>query len=140
MTARPAAKEEGLQNVIRPVLIVEDDRKIARVVAIYLEQAGYRVVSAASGKDALAAAAKELPLLVVLDLMLLENHPGPENADAGDDPGRQSRGIRPGEGTGRDHGKGCCAQGDERMRAFSCRLTGEFPLHANQETQKRGQQ
>jgi DNA-binding response OmpR family regulator len=56
--------------VIRPVLIVEDDRKIARVVAIYLEQAGYRVVTAASGKDALAAAAKELPLLVVLDLML----------------------------------------------------------------------
>ena len=56
--------------MIRPVLIVEDDRKIARVVAIYLEQAGYRVVSAASGKDALAAATKELPLLVVLDLML----------------------------------------------------------------------
>jgi DNA-binding response OmpR family regulator len=56
--------------VIRPVLIVEDDRKIARVVALYLEQAGYRVVSAASGKDALAAATKELPLLVVLDLML----------------------------------------------------------------------
>lgn len=56
--------------MIRPVLIVEDDGKIARVVAIYLEQAGYRVVTAASGKDALAAAAKELPLLVVLDLML----------------------------------------------------------------------
>jgi DNA-binding response OmpR family regulator len=56
--------------VIRPVLVVEDDRKIARVVAVYLEQAGYRVVSAGSGRDALAAAAKELPLLVVLDLML----------------------------------------------------------------------
>ncbi len=40
------------------------------MVAIYLEQAGYRVVSAGSGKDALAAAAKEVPLLVVLDLML----------------------------------------------------------------------
>lgn len=56
--------------MIRPVLIVEDDRKIARVVAIYLEQAGYRVVQAGSGNDALAAAAKEIPLLVVLDLML----------------------------------------------------------------------
>ena len=56
--------------MIRPVLVVEDDRKIARVVAVYLEQAGYRVVSAGTGKEALAAAAKELPLLVVLDLML----------------------------------------------------------------------
>jgi DNA-binding response OmpR family regulator len=56
--------------VIRPVLVVEDDRKIARVVALYLEQAGYRVVQAGSGRDALAAATKELPHLVVLDLML----------------------------------------------------------------------
>lgn len=56
--------------MIRPVLVVEDDSKIARVVAIYLEEAGYRVVSAGTGKDALAAAARELPLLVILDLML----------------------------------------------------------------------
>ncbi len=52
------------------MLVVEDDAKIARVVAVYLEQAGYRVATAGTGKDALAAAAKELPLLVVLDLML----------------------------------------------------------------------
>jgi two-component system OmpR family response regulator len=52
------------------VLVVEDDRKIARVVALYLEEAGYRVVQAATGKAALAEAARELPLLVILDLML----------------------------------------------------------------------
>jgi DNA-binding response OmpR family regulator len=56
--------------LIRPVLVVEDDRKIARVVALYLEEAGYRVVVAESGRKALAAAAKEKPLLVILDLML----------------------------------------------------------------------
>jgi DNA-binding response OmpR family regulator len=56
--------------VIRPVLVVEDDRKISRVVALYLEQAGYRVVQAATGKEALELAAKETPLLVILDLML----------------------------------------------------------------------
>jgi DNA-binding response OmpR family regulator len=56
--------------VIRPVLVVEDDKKIARIVKIYLEEAGYRVVHAARGKDAIAAAAKEKPLLVILDLML----------------------------------------------------------------------
>ena len=56
--------------MIRPVLVVEDDRKISRVVALYLEQAGYRVVQAANGKEAVAAATGEQPLLVVLDLML----------------------------------------------------------------------
>ena len=56
--------------MIRPVLVVEDDRKIARVVALYLEEAGYRVVQADTGRKALDEAAKEVPLLVVLDLML----------------------------------------------------------------------
>jgi DNA-binding response OmpR family regulator len=56
--------------MIRPILVVEDDKKIARVVKIYLDEAGYRVVLVEKGKDAIAAAAKEKPLLVVLDLML----------------------------------------------------------------------
>jgi DNA-binding response OmpR family regulator len=56
--------------VIRPVLVVEDDKKIARIVKIYLEEAGYRVVHVTTGKEAIKAAAKEKPLLVVLDLML----------------------------------------------------------------------
>ena len=56
--------------MIHPLLVVEDDPKIARVVSLYLEQAGYRVVVVGSGREALEAAAKEKPLLVVLDLML----------------------------------------------------------------------
>jgi two-component system OmpR family response regulator len=56
--------------VIRPVLVVEDDTKISRVVALYLEQAGYRVVQSASGKEAVEAATRETPLLVILDLTL----------------------------------------------------------------------
>lgn len=56
--------------MIRPILVVEDDKKIARIVRIYLEEAGYRVVHVEKGKDAIAAAGKEKPLLVVLDLML----------------------------------------------------------------------
>jgi DNA-binding response OmpR family regulator len=56
--------------VIRPMLVVEDDRKISRVVALYLEQAGYRVVQAPSGRAAVEAATREIPLLVILDLML----------------------------------------------------------------------
>ena len=56
--------------VIQPILLVEDDRKIARVVKVYLEGAGYRVVHAERGKDALVLALKEAPLAVILDLML----------------------------------------------------------------------
>jgi len=52
------------------ILLVEDDRKIARVVKVYLEDAGYRVVHVEKGKDAISSAMKELPLAVILDLML----------------------------------------------------------------------
>jgi two-component system OmpR family response regulator len=53
-----------------PILIVEDDRKIARVVKVYLEGEGFRVTLAERGREALELVSKELPSLVVLDLML----------------------------------------------------------------------
>jgi DNA-binding response OmpR family regulator len=56
--------------MLNPVLLIEDDRKIARVVTAYLEGEGYRVVHAERGSDALAAVKKEPPLLILLDLML----------------------------------------------------------------------
>jgi len=56
--------------MIHPILVVEDDRKIANVIRVYLENAGYRVVHAATGAQALEIAGREPPLLVVLDLML----------------------------------------------------------------------
>lgn len=59
----------GLANGER-VLVVDDEPDIAALVAYHLARTGYRVVTAASGGDALAAAARERPALVVLDLML----------------------------------------------------------------------
>jgi DNA-binding response OmpR family regulator len=56
--------------MVYPILVVEDDLKIAHVVKVYLESAGFRVVHVDRGKDALEAAGKEKPLLVILDLML----------------------------------------------------------------------
>lgn len=56
--------------MLNPILVIEDDAKIARVVKVYLEGAGYRVVHAARGKDGIDAALKEMPLAVILDLML----------------------------------------------------------------------
>lgn len=56
--------------MIQPILVVEDDRKIANVVKVYLEEAGYKVIRAETGREALAAVEQEPPLLVVLDLAL----------------------------------------------------------------------
>src|ERR1700761_6094748 len=54
----------------RSVLIVDDEPTIVEVVARYLERAGYRTRTAANGEQALEAAARERPALVVLDLMM----------------------------------------------------------------------
>jgi DNA-binding response OmpR family regulator len=52
------------------ILVVEDEPSIAGVVSLYLRRAGYEVALAPDGEAALAALARGLPDLVVLDLML----------------------------------------------------------------------
>jgi DNA-binding response OmpR family regulator len=56
----------------RPILVVDDDRKIVALVRAYLEREGYRVVSAHDGREALQRARAEDPALIVLDVMLPE--------------------------------------------------------------------
>ncbi len=56
--------------MFHPILLIEDDIKIARVVKVYLEGAGYRVVHAGRGREGIEMALKERPLAVILDLML----------------------------------------------------------------------
>jgi two-component system OmpR family response regulator len=57
-------------HVISPVLIVEDDIKLARIVKAYLEGADFRTVHAATIGEALHKAETEIPLAVILDLGL----------------------------------------------------------------------
>lgn len=52
------------------VLVVEDERDIAALVAYHLTKEGYRVRTAEGGSEALEAIASERPDLVLLDLML----------------------------------------------------------------------
>lgn len=52
------------------ILVVEDEPSIRTVARAYLEQAGFRVVVAETGPDALRLAEAEAPDLVVLDLNL----------------------------------------------------------------------
>ena len=56
----------------RPILVVDDDRKIVALVRAYLEREGYRVISAYDGREALQRARSDDPALIVLDLMLPE--------------------------------------------------------------------
>ena len=52
------------------VLVVDDERKIRDLVGSYLEREGYAVSLAGTGEEALNAAFKEHPDLIVLDLKL----------------------------------------------------------------------
>jgi two-component system, OmpR family, KDP operon response regulator KdpE len=52
------------------VLVVDDERQILRALELKLRGAGYRVDTAATAKEALAAAAMRPPDAVILDLVL----------------------------------------------------------------------
>jgi two-component system, OmpR family, phosphate regulon response regulator PhoB len=52
------------------ILLVEDERDIAALVAYHLTKDGYRVRTVASGLEALESVSRDRPDLIVLDLML----------------------------------------------------------------------
>lgn len=52
------------------ILIIEDENNIAQVLRLYLEQAGYQVLTASDGVTGLELHAREHPDLLILDLML----------------------------------------------------------------------
>jgi two-component system, OmpR family, phosphate regulon response regulator PhoB len=54
----------------RRVVIIEDERDVARLLEFNLQQAGYTVMTAGTGGEGLAAVRANLPDVVVLDLML----------------------------------------------------------------------
>lgn len=61
----------------RTIVVVDDESEIVNIVRDYLEQAGFRVLTASDGLTALRLARSERPALVVLDLML----PGMDGLD-----------------------------------------------------------
>jgi DNA-binding response OmpR family regulator len=56
----------------RKILVVDDETRIVRLVRTYLEGAGFQVLAAYDGREALQVFRSERPDLVVLDLMLPE--------------------------------------------------------------------
>jgi two-component system alkaline phosphatase synthesis response regulator PhoP len=54
------------------ILLVDDELDIIEIVGYNLSQEGYQVVTAANGKEAVAKAKKELPNLIIMDVMMPE--------------------------------------------------------------------
>ena len=52
------------------ILVIEDEPSIAEVVSLYLKRAGYRVSLASDGQAALQQMERQMPDLLILDLML----------------------------------------------------------------------
>lgn len=58
--------------MVRKILVVDDEPVLVETIAYNLEQAGYQVTTAADGSSALQAARREVPDLIILDIMLPE--------------------------------------------------------------------
>ena len=54
----------------RKILVVDDEKDVRLYLGRLLEKAGYEVVSAEDGREALTVARQELPAVVLLDLQM----------------------------------------------------------------------
>lgn len=55
-----------------PVLVVDDDPAILRIITLTLADEGYTVLTATNGREALATITAQQPALVLLDLQMPE--------------------------------------------------------------------
>ncbi len=56
----------------KTIMVVDDEKRLTALVESYLTQEGYRVVTASNGREALSAADREKPDLIILDVMMPE--------------------------------------------------------------------
>jgi two-component system alkaline phosphatase synthesis response regulator PhoP len=54
------------------ILLVDDEQDILEIVGYNLTQEGYNIFTAANGKEAIQVAKKELPHLIIMDVMMPE--------------------------------------------------------------------
>lgn len=54
------------------ILVVDDEKRLVNLLDAYFKQAGFEVVTASNGREAMFAAREEKPDLIVLDLMMPE--------------------------------------------------------------------
>jgi CheY-like chemotaxis protein len=61
---------EEVRDAMKHILVVDDEINICELYRSELEDEGYRVTTACSGKEALASVEKEPPDLIVLDIQM----------------------------------------------------------------------
>ena len=54
------------------ILLVDDEPDILEIIGYNLSQEGYHIITASNGKEAVAKAKKELPQLIIMDVMMPE--------------------------------------------------------------------
>ncbi len=54
------------------ILLVDDELDILEIVGYNLSQEGYQIITATNGKEAIAKAKKEIPQLIIMDVMMPE--------------------------------------------------------------------
>lgn len=54
------------------ILLVDDEQDILEIIGYNLSQEGYQIVTANNGKEAITKARKELPQLIIMDVMMPE--------------------------------------------------------------------
>lgn len=66
------SSQQGAPDLLKQarVLVVDDEADIVDLISYNLKKAGFDVLTASNGTEALAIASKELPDLVVLDVMM----------------------------------------------------------------------
>ena len=62
---------DGHDSPVRPLILsVDDEQDVTDLVQFHLTRAGYEVMTAANGREALACVSNRRPDLILLDLML----------------------------------------------------------------------
>src|SRR6266478_4963892 len=66
----PGSVDQGGAVMSRRILVVEDQEDNRRILRDLLTSAGYEIIQAENGEEALAAAARERPDLILMDIQL----------------------------------------------------------------------
>jgi DNA-binding response OmpR family regulator len=59
-----------MMTMTKTILVVDDEERLVALVSAYLENGGFRVVTAKNGREALFVSRQEKPDLILLDIMM----------------------------------------------------------------------
>ena len=57
---------------MKKILVVDDEMYMRRLLGHHLKRAGFEILEAGNGREALELAAREMPDLIVMDVMMIE--------------------------------------------------------------------